>query len=125
MSKDVADPLRADEKFMIPNLTYRYFVPTHPSHSWFWSGSDRIDAKSVFATYLLPLFLSGFLMEIEEFYTGSWFPIVHISCYCARWNKEKSTEYMEVQILDSLSARVRQQPEDMDHLRCSPTKTLH
>ena len=33
-------------------------------------------------------------------------------------------EYLEVQILDSLSARKRQQPEDVDHLRCSPTKTL-
>ena len=28
--KDVADPLRADEKFVIPNLSlsYRHFVPT-------------------------------------------------------------------------------------------------
>ena len=32
--------------------------------------------------------------------------------------------HMEVQILDSLSARTRQQPEDVDHLRCSTTKTL-
>ena len=33
-------------------------------------------------------------------------------------------EYPEEQILDSLSERKRQQPEDVDHLRCSPIKTL-
>ena len=32
-------------------------------------------------------------------------------------------EYKGVQILDSLSARMRQQPENVDHLRCSPAKT--
>ena len=64
-------------------------------------------------------------MEVDEFYTGSWFPIVYISRYCAGWNQEKPIEYMEVQILDSLFARMRQQLEDVDHLRCSPTKTLH
>ena len=48
ISKDMADPLRADETFGIPNLSlsYRHFVSTHPSHSRFWAGSDRIDAKS-------------------------------------------------------------------------------
>ena len=124
MSKDVTDPLRADEKFMIPNLSlsHSHFVPTHPSNSCFWSGSDRCEEH--FATYLLPQILFGFLMEVGEFYTGSWFPIVHISHYCAGWNQEKSTEYMEVQILDYLFVRMRQQPEDVDHLRCSPTKTL-
>ena len=33
-------------------------------------------------------------------------------------------EYMEVQILESLSAKMRQQPENVDHLRCIPIKTL-
>ena len=33
-------------------------------------------------------------------------------------------EYMKVQILDSLSVRMRQQPENVDHLGCSPIKTL-
>ena len=48
MSKDVADPLRDNEKFVILNLSlfYHHFVPTHPSHSWFLSGSDGIYAKS-------------------------------------------------------------------------------
>ena len=63
-------------------------------------------------------------MEVDEFYTGSWFSIVHISRYCARWNQEKSTEHMAVQILDSLSVRMRQQPKDVDHLRCIPIKTF-
>ena len=63
-------------------------------------------------------------MAVDEFYTGSWFPIVHISRYCAGWNQEKSDEYMEMQILDFLSARMRQQPDDVDHLRCCPTKIL-
>ena len=63
-------------------------------------------------------------MEVDEFYIGSWFPIVHISPYCAGWNQEKSTEYMEVQILDSLYARMRQQLEDVDHMCCSPAKIL-
>ena len=39
--------------------------------------------------------------------------------------KSYPLEYMEVQILDSLSARMRQQLKGVDHLRCSPTKTLH
>ena len=34
---------------------------------------------------------------------------------------KNSLEYMEVQILDSLSARMRQQPENVDHLRWSPS----
>ena len=38
--------------------------------------------------------------------------------------KNNTLEYMEVQILDSLSVRMRQQPKGVDHLRCSPTKTL-
>ena len=107
MSKDVADPLRADEKFVIPNLslTYRHFVPKHPSHSWFWSGSDRIDAEEHCVTYLLPQILSGFLMEVDEFYTGSWFPIVQISRYCAGWNQEKYTEYTEYWIHDGADPR--------------------
>ena len=32
-------------------------------------------------------------------------------------------EYKGEQIPDSLSARMRQQPENVDHLRCSPAKT--
>ena len=49
MSKDVADPLRADETFGIPNVSlfYRHFVPTQPADFLFWSGSDRIDGKSI------------------------------------------------------------------------------
>ena len=43
-------------------------------------------------------------MEVDEFYTGSWFPIVHISRHFAGWNQEISTEYMEVP-----------QPEDVDN----------
>ena len=90
-------------------------------------GFDRglIECEEHFATYLLHQILSGLLMEVNEFDTCSWFPNVHISCYCAEWNQEKSTEYMEEQILDSLSARMRQQPEDEDHLCCSPTEPLH
>ena len=44
-SKDIAHLLRADQKFVIPNLSH-HFVPMHPSHFWFWSGSDWIDEKS-------------------------------------------------------------------------------
>ena len=52
----------------------------------------------------------------------SWFPIVHIYRDCAGWNRKDPLEYLEVQILDSLSVRMKHQPEDVDHLRCSPTK---
>ena len=38
-SKDMVHPLRADEKFVIPNLSH-HFVQIHSSHSWFWYGSD-------------------------------------------------------------------------------------
>ena len=89
MSKDVGDPLRADEKFMIQNLSlsYRHLVPTHPSHSWFWSGFERIDAKSALRHICCLKFCLDFFMEVDEFYTGGWFPIVHISRYCAGWNQ--------------------------------------
>ena len=90
MSEDVADLLRADEKFVIPNLSlsYRHFVSMHPSHSWFWSGSDRIDAKSALRHICCLRFCLDFFMEVDESYTGSWFPIMHISHYCAGWNQE-------------------------------------
>ena len=42
-SKDMAHPLRANGKFVIPNLSH-HFVPTHPSCCW--SGSDWIATKS-------------------------------------------------------------------------------
>ena len=116
-SKDLAHPLRANGKFVIPNLS-------HHAHKlfliWVWLNCY----KERFMTNLLPQTLSGFLLEVIEFYTGSWFPIGHISCCCAGWNRKNPLEYMEVQILESLSARTRQQPEDMDYLRCSPTKNI-
>ena len=98
MSKDVADRLRDDEKFVIPNLSlsYRHFVPTHQSHSWFWSGSDRIDAKSALRHICCLKFCLDFLWRLMNFIEVVGSPIMHISRYCVGWNQEKSTEYMEV-----------------------------
>ena len=69
MSKDVADPLRADEKFVIPNLFlfYHHFIPTHPSHSWFSSGSDRIDAKNILRHISCLKFCLDFLWRLRNF----------------------------------------------------------
>ena len=69
MSKEIGDPLRADEKFMIQifSLSYRHFVPTHPSHSWFWSGSHRIDAKSALRHICCLKFCLDFLWRLMDF----------------------------------------------------------
>ena len=72
--------------------------------------------KERFTTNLLPQSLSRFPVTIGEFYTGSGFPIGHISRYCVGWNRKNPLEYMEVQLLDSIPARMRQQPENVDHL---------
>ena len=69
MSNDVADPLRADGKYVIPNisLSYRHLLLTHPSDSWFWSGSDRIDAKSAFRHICCLKFCLDFLWRLMNF----------------------------------------------------------
>ena len=89
-----------------------------------WSGSDRIDTKSALQHICCLKFCLDFIWRLMNFIQVVGSTIVHISSYCAGWNQEKNTEYMKVQILDSLVARMRQQPEDVDHLPCSPTKTL-
>ena len=69
MSKDVGDPLRDDEKFMIKNLSlsYRHFVPTHPSYSWFWSESHRIDPKRALRHICCLKFCLDFLRRLMNF----------------------------------------------------------
>ena len=96
-----------------------------PKPSWFWSGSDRIDAKSTLRHICCLKFCLDFLWRLMNFkqVVGPPSCIFHINV--PDKIRKKSTEYMEVQILDSLSVRMRQQPEGVDHLRCSPTKTLN
>ena len=57
-SKDVALPMRADEKFVIPNLSH-HFVSTHTSHFWFWSGSEGFDAKSALRQFFVWISCGG------------------------------------------------------------------
>ena len=56
-------------------------------------------------------------MEVDEFYTR----VSSLSCIFHVIEPdeigENPLEYLMVQILDSLSARMRQQPEDVDRLR--------
>ena len=75
-------------------------------------------------TDLLPQTLAGFLVEVDEFYTWIGSPLCIFHVIVPDEIGENPLEYLEVQILDSFPARMRQQPEDVDHLRCSPTKTL-
>ena len=76
-----------------------------------------------FTTNLLPQTLSGFLVGVINFIqvVGSPSCIFHIVVPDEIGNN--SLEYMGVQILDSLHATMRQQPENVDHLRCSRSKT--
>ena len=126
MSKDVTDPLRADEKFVIPNISlfYRQFVPTHPSHSWFWSGSDRNDAKSALRHIFCLEFCLDFLWRLVNFIEviGSSSCIFHVNMpdqEKIHWIHGGADPRLPL----CLSARMRQQSEDVDHLHCSPTKT--
>ena len=69
MSKDVTDPPRANKKFVIPNLSssYHHFVPMQPSHSWFWSGFGRIDAKSALGHICCLKLGLDFLWRLKNF----------------------------------------------------------
>ena len=81
--------------------------------------------KEHFATNLLPQSLSGYLVwRLVNFIqaVGSPSGIFHV--IVSDEFSKNPVEYMEVQILESLSAKMRQQPENVDHLRCIPIKTL-
>ena len=60
-----------------------------------------------FTTNLLPQTPSGFLAEVGEFYTGNWFPSCIFNVIVPDEIGNTPLEYMAVQILDSLSARMR------------------
>ena len=120
-SKGVAYPLRADEKFVILNLSH-HFVPMHPSHSWFWNGSDWIDAKSA-------LRLICCLNICLNFCGGWWIlyrQLIPHRAYFALLCRMKSVKirWNTWRCRSTLSARMRQQPENLDHLRCSPIKAI-
>ena len=120
-SRNLAHPLKANEMFAI--LNWSLCTNAHKPFLvliWVWLNW----CEECFTTNLLPQNLSGFLVEVDEFYTrvGSPSCIFHVIVPDEIW--KNPLEYLEVQILDSLSARMRQQPEDVDHLRCNPTKTL-
>ena len=73
---------------------------------------------------LLPQTLSGFLVEVNEFYIGAGSQSCIFHVIVPDEIGKNPLEYLEVQILDSLSAMMTHQPEDVDYLRCSPTKTV-
>ena len=75
-----------------------------------------------FITDLLPRTLSGFLVEIDEFHTGSWFSFMHIRVFVPDEIGNNPLDYMEVQILDTLSARMTRLPKDVDHLLVTLSK---
>ena len=99
-------------------------VPTHPIIPGFDRGLIELMRRA-----LCDIFAASNSVWIS--YGGWWIlyrQLVPHRAYftlLCRTKSGKSTEYMEVQILDFLSAKMGQQPEDVDHLRCSPTKTLH
>ena len=105
-SKEMAHALKADEKFVIPNLSH-HFIPTHPTHSWFWSGSDWIDAKS--ALQQICCINLDFLWRVMNFIRAVASPSGIFLFMVSDAIGKKSLEYMDVQILDSFSARMRQQ----------------
>ena len=73
------------------------FVPMHPSHSYFWSGSNRLDwCEERFTTNLMPQALSRFLVKFDKCYLwGRSFHIVNISHYYIGWNQANSTGIYE------------------------------
>ena len=122
-SNDVAHPLIANKNFRF-RISSIHFVPMHPIHSSFWAGSDWIDVKGALQQICCLKICLDFCVKVYEFCTGSWFPIVLVNVIVLDEIENDSLEYMGVKILDSLSARMRQPPEDVDHLHCSPSKTL-
>ena len=123
-SKDVTYPLRANEKFVIPNLSH-HFVPMNQSHTWFWYGSDLIGAKSALQQICCLYLCLNFLWWLVNFIQVVCSPSCIFRVFVLEEiGKKNLLEYMEEQILDPLSARMRQQPENVDHRRCSPIKTL-
>ena len=75
------------------------FVPMHPSHSYFWSGSSWLDwCEERYTTNLMSQALSRFPVKFDEFYSGRWFPIVNIAYYFIGWQNQ--LEHMEVLIPD-------------------------
>ena len=120
MSKEVADPLRADYKFVIPNLSlsYHHFVPTHPSYSWFRSGFERNDVKSALRHICCLKFYLDFLWRLVNSIqlVGSPSYIFHVIVL-----DEIRKNPLNTCRCRSYIARMRQQPEDVDHMRCSPT----
>ena len=119
-SKDVAHPLWANEKFVVPNSSH-HFVPTHPSHPWLWSGPNWIHVKSTLRHICCLKLCLDFLWRLMNFIqvVGSSSCIFHVTV--PDEIKNNPLEYMKVQILESLSVRMRQQPKGVDHLRCSPS----
>ena len=77
-----------DEKFVIPHTISSLCTNVPKSFLdliWVWLNWS----EKRFMTILLPQTLCGFLMEVDKFYSDSWFPNVHISRYCTGWNREK------------------------------------
>ena len=115
--------LKANEKFVISNSSH-HFVPTHSSHPSLWSWSNWIDAKSALWQICCLKLCLDFLSLINFIQVvGSPSCIFH--SIVPDEIKNNPLEYMEVRILDSLSARMRQQPKGVNHLHCSPTKFSH
>ena len=77
-----------------------------------------------FTANLLPHTLSGFLVEVDEFYIGVGTQSCIFHVIVPDEIGKNPLEYLEEQILDSLSVRMSHQPGDVDHLHCSLTKTL-
>ena len=107
------------EKFAIPNSSH-HFVPTHPRHPWLLSGSNWIDVLQICCLKLC----LDFLWRLLNFIQIDCSPSCIFHTIVPHEIKNNLLEYVGVQILDSLSARMRQQPNGVDHLHCG-TKTLH
>ena len=80
--------------------------------------------EECFTANLLPQIMSELLVEVDEFYLGAGFQSCIFHMIVPDEIGKNPLEYLEVQVLDSLSARMRHQPKDVDHMRCNSTKTL-
>ena len=100
-------------KFVIPYSSH-HFVPTHPSLPWLGSGSNWIDVKSALRQICCLKHCLDFLWRLTNFIQVVGSPSCIFHAIVPDEIKNNPLEYMEVQI-----------PKGVDHLRGSPTKTLH
>ena len=78
------------------------FVPMHPSHSYFWSGSSSLDwCEKRFTTNVMSQALSRFLVKFDEFFQEDGSPSLILRIILSVEIRQNPLEYTEVLIPDT------------------------